>query len=60
MTDCNDNSVYEPQSAKDIPQVFDKDEGFCEKREDNLHCNCWWDSESPCCGCGYNGGHIDE
>lgn len=58
---CPDKNIYQPQSAKDIPQVFSIDEGFCKDREDNLHCNCWWDTEDkPCCACGYNGGKEDN
>lgn len=53
MTDCPDkHNFYVPQSAKDIPQVFDVEEGFCKVREDNLHCVCWWD-EMKCCACGH-------
>lgn len=59
MSDCKDSHIYEPQSAKDIPQVFSKDEGFCESREDNLHCVCWWE-EKPCCACGYDPPHVHE
>ena len=29
-------------------------DGWCPKREDELHCVCWWDAE-PCCSCGYDG-----
>lgn len=31
---------------------------FCPKRDDQTHCNCWWDGK-PCCACGSNEGHID-
>jgi len=51
---CSDN-VYKPQSAKDIPQVFTAEEGFCKVREDNLHCECWWECMN-CCSCG----HVPE
>ncbi len=52
-----EQGYYQPQSAKDIPQVFTVEEGFCKDREDNLHCNCWWDGK-PCCGCKDNGEEV--
>lgn len=59
---CPDNT-YKPQSAKDIPQVYSENEGFCEVREDNLHCECWWNNGEvavdPCCACGYIGEEND-
>lgn len=27
-------------------------EGFCPKRKDLTHCQCWWDDSGPCCACG--------
>lgn len=56
---CEDSNLYQPQSAKDIPQVFKEEDGFCKVREDNLHCVCWWD-DKPCCACNFNGGKIDD
>ena len=57
MSNCKDSHIYEPQSAKDIPQVSSAEEGFCKIREDNLHCLCWWNegekADKPCCACGY-------
>ncbi len=35
------------------------DEGHCPKRDDEIHCDCWWDGGKPCCACGHNGG-ADE
>ncbi len=58
---CPNKHIYKPQSAKDIPQVFEEDDGFCRVREDNLHCLCWWDSNDiPCCACGFNGTQMPE
>lgn len=31
--------------------IKDDEETPCLKREDGLHCVCWYDSE-PCCSCG--------
>lgn len=28
--------------------------GYCPKRDDELHCSHWWDAE-PCCDCYYDG-----
>ncbi len=28
-------------------------EGYCDKREDETHCEHWWDGE-PCCSCGHD------
>lgn len=25
---------------------------YCPNRDDNIHCNCWWDGDKPCCACG--------
>ena len=30
------------------------DEGYCPLRDDELHCDCWWECE-PCCACSYDG-----
>lgn len=27
-------------------------EGYCSVREDETHCDCWWDGEA-CCSCGH-------
>lgn len=27
-------------------------DGTCERREDGIHCEHWWDDEGPCCTCG--------
>ena len=53
-----DDTVYIPQHAKDIPQVFTTEDGFCKHREDNLHCFCWWKEES-CCSCGHISQHEE-
>ena len=54
---CPDKHTYLPQSARDIPQINTAQDGFCQVREDNLHCSCWWNegkpSDKPCCACGY-------
>jgi len=31
----------------------------CPKREDEAHCNCWYD-EKACCACGDNPPHVCE
>lgn len=28
-------------------------EGFCPEREDETHCEHWWDGDSACCNCGF-------
>jgi hypothetical protein len=28
------------------------EEGFCPQRQDESHCECWWD-DGECCNCGY-------
>ena len=32
----------------ELPLTYDE---YCPKREDNQHCNCWYDG-GKCCGCG--------
>lgn len=45
-----------------VPCVLDvvvtADEGFCDKREDQTHCVCWWDCKT-CCSCGHKTGKSD-
>lgn len=30
------------------------DEEYCPRREDETHCECWWDGDA-CCSCGASG-----
>lgn len=32
---------------------------YCYEREDETHCEHWWDGE-PCCSCEFTGGEISE
>ncbi len=36
-----------------FPQEGNNWETMCPKREDSLHCICWYDGEA-CCACGGN------
>lgn len=31
--------------------LLDLEEEFCPLREDEIHCDCWWDC-GACCACG--------
>jgi hypothetical protein len=35
-----------------VVQLSPQDEGLCYAREDEQHCNCWWDGNA-CCSCGH-------
>lgn len=49
-----------PPSLTPLPLGIEKDqETPCPKRDDKIHCNCWYDGK-PCCACGYDGGEISQ
>lgn len=42
-----------------MSEEYTVEEGYCEKREDETHCVCWWEGEA-CCSCGHTGEVTDE
>ena len=51
--------MHVPGTVEDADRTLG---GFCLGRADGTHCNCWWNMEGPCCGCGFEGGdeEIEE
>lgn len=41
----------EPKLSETFPLSI-QDEGFCYSREDESHCECWWDG-GECCNCNH-------
>lgn len=41
-----------------LERIDECKEGYCPAREDETHCEHWWDG-FECCDCKYNGGEIE-
>lgn len=52
--DCGTPLEMQPQVINDVCGDCIT-EGCCPRREDEVHCEDWWDGDAPCCACGHNG-----
>jgi hypothetical protein len=39
------------EGGEAVTTPTDRETGYCSSREDETHCNHWWDGEA-CCNCG--------
>lgn len=46
--------------AKEEKELIErKKDGYCPCREDQTHCEHWWNDDGPCCNCDFEGERSD-